>query len=392
MADDGASVLRGLRDALKSNSITDVDDFVFQLSQVLDSVGIDAGPQARAKVSLISAAPAVLSSVQLKALKRHLPGVQSALVAAVPTFLPALDDRGRAVLCAFFAPPVSSTGGVVGLSAYLSLSAALAPSPGIPPPARDFVLSTLANVVRSYGIVRMYTAVFSSDSDPQSVKTLAWEDALKAAAALPSKVANAVGRWKEGGWSGDVSVVLIPRAYFDRFAEHLESLTYAASQQPGDAAALPAVRAVFEKLASLGLLAPLAESSRAPSLLPAFLPRALEHIHPPAIAAPYRASFLPELFLPLSSSALSALATALLSQIPYRLSPPELRPDIPEERVRRAADVLLAFLGPPVVGGEAWSAILPALFKYRARGTEAGQGVRRMVVAWAGTGGKSCEL
>jgi len=394
--EDASSALRGLRDDLKAGTISDAEDFVFRLSGVLDTVGIDAGAAATKGVSLISAAPGPPTQATLKAIKRHLPGVQTALISSVPTFLPALDNRGRAVLAAFFCPPVSATGNAVALTAYLSLSAVLAPnvSPPLPPESRQFVLSTLAEVARLYGIDRLYAAVFTGD-DKGGVETLAWEDAVKAACGLPAKVANAVGRWKEGGWAGDVPSPLVPRAYFDALAERLESLMYEVSQRrPEPKEAMSAIRAVLEKLAALGLLnvppSPAGDRPPQPALLPAFLPRALEHLHPPAIASPYPATFFTYLLLPLPSSALVSLAAALLTHLPYHIAK-DLPPSSPQERVKRAGAVLALFLGQPVVNGEAWKAVLLPLLK-KTPGTDADEvpaASRRMVVAWAGMGGKS---
>jgi hypothetical protein len=260
------------------------------------------------------------------------------------------------------------------------------------------VLDTLAATVTAYGIDRLYEAVFASTAgeDAGGVQTLAWEDAVRTAASVPAKAANAVGRWREAAWDGKLPPALMPRTYFDSMGEHLESLAYELaldSTGKGKEQRQTALRAVFEKLAALGLLTPRPSETRVPALLPAFLPRALEHLHPPAIAPPYPATFLPRTLLPLSASALSALAGALLSHLPARLPPLEAKP---EQAVRRAADVLTGFLGQPGVGGEAWTALVPALLK-RMSGTDSDgdashAAARRMVVAWVGSGGKSREF
>lgn len=395
MSDDAAGALRGLRDALRTEgTITDADDFVFRLSEVLSLLGVDPGGR---KVSLVM--ETTTTPETLKALRRHLPGVQQALVAASPTFLPALDPHGRAVLTAFFAPPPTNLAGpAVALSSYLSLTAMLAPNPPAPLPseAREFLLTTLAIVVGTYGIDRLYTAVFGGE-DKEGVRTLAWEDALRAAASMPAKVANAVGRWKDEGWSGDVPDPLVPRAYFDSLSAKLEGLMYEIARTDKGAEmkeAQAALRAVIEKLAGIGLLAPPPEPSRQPALLPSFLPRALEHLHPPAIAQPYPLSFFPAVFLPLPASALSALAGALLTHLPYHLAPPALLPNVPDERIRRASTVLGEFLGPPAVADDAWNAILQPLFKKNAGTVDDSvqQAARRMVVTWIGTGGTGRKL
>lgn len=373
MSDDAASALRDLRDALRAG-IPDADSFGFRLSSVLSELGL-------------SPTSVVISNSDPKALK-YLPAVQQSLLSVLPTFLPALDERGRSLLEAFFVPPPTSSGKSVALTSYITLSGALASSPPTPLPveSRQFVLDTLVRLVGSYGVDALFWAVWGVDG---RARQLVWDDAVRAATSLPAKVANAVGRWKEAGWSGDVPPPLVPRAYFDALVRRLEGLAYELALTGKDSAPL---RVVIEKLAALGLLSPPPEPSPSPSLLPPLLPPLLRHLHPPPGGLDaYPDSFCPALLLPLPSSTLASLADALLVHLPYRLpTEPSMEPDVPDARVRRAATVLAQLLGTAEVGGDAWNAVIQALMggKLRSSGSEdVHQSRSRMVVAWAGGSG-----
>ncbi|GMK56562.1 hypothetical protein CspeluHIS016_0304020 [Cutaneotrichosporon spelunceum] len=366
MTDVPTNALRDLRDALR-DGIPDVDDFVFRLSSTLSELGLSS----TGITMSVSQDPKVL---------RYLPAVQATLLSVLPTFLPALDSRGRAILDAFFVPPSSSISNAVALTSYMTLSSALAAAPPTPLPmeSREFVLETLTKLTSTYGIDALYWAARGE---------LAWDDAVRAATSIPGKVANAVGRWREAGWTGDVPSALIPRAYFDALVRRIEGLAYELALGGGDGARL---RPLLEKLASLGLLRPPPEKSPSPSLLSPFLPGALAHIHPPPGALDaYPATFFPSLVLGLPSSTVTAFADALLAHLPYRLTPPALEPDTPDSRVHRTASVLGSFLGP--ADGEARAPVIHALLHGKLRSSlsdEAQHARRRMVVAWAGAAGE----
>ncbi|BEI82719.1 hypothetical protein CcaverHIS002_0305870 [Cutaneotrichosporon cavernicola] len=367
MTDAEADALRDLRDALRAG-IPDVDDFVFRLSSTLSELGLS---------------PSVVVSSKPDTRLRYLPSVQTALLSVLPTFLPALDSHGRALLDAFFVPPPSPISNAVALTTYMTLSSSLAASPPTPLAleSRGFVLETLTKLTATYGIDALYWAARGE---------LAWDDAVRAATSIPGKVANAVGRWRDAGWTGDVPPSLVPRAYFDALVRRTEGLAYELALSGGDAAPL---RPLLEKLALLGLLSPPPEQSPSPSFLPPLLPGALAHLHPPPGALDaYPATFFPSLLLPLTSSTVAALADALLAHLPYRLSPPALEPDTPDPRVRRAASVLGSFLGP--ADDEAQAPVVYALLHGKLRSIlsdEVQHARRRMVVAWAGSAGSDAS-
>ncbi|CAK9783297.1 hypothetical protein CC85DRAFT_254315 [Cutaneotrichosporon oleaginosum] len=361
-----ADALRDLRDALRAG-VESLDDFVFRLSSALGELGISP-----------SGISMSISQTDTKAL-RYLPAVQAALLSVLPTFLSALDARGRALLDAFFVPPPSPICNAVVLTSYMTLSSSLSASPPTPLPAesRAFVLETLTKLTTAYGIDALFWAARGE---------LAWDDAVRAATSIPAKVANAIGRWRDAGWTIDVPPSLVPRAYFDALVVRVEKLAYEFALSGKDASPL---RVLLEKLAALGLLSPPPEPSPSPSLLPPFLPGALAHLHPPPGALDaYPGTFFPSLLLPLPSSTVGALADALLAHLPYRLAPPPLEPDIADGRIRRAASVLHSFLGS--ADGEARTAVVHALLHGKLRSSlsdEEQHARRRMVVAWVGDAG-----
>lgn len=377
--DEAASALRTLRDGLRA-SPADVESFTFALSSTLDTLGL----------SPTSIAPAQGAG---KAIGRQLPGVQQALLSTLPTFLPALDARGRSLVDAFFVPPKQADqlplNRSVALVSYLNISSMLAPAPPAPLPAesRTFVLDTLAALPRAYGIDDIYFATLGL-----SASELSWEDGLRALTSLPAKAANAVGRWREAGWSGDVPSQLVPRAYFDALVRRLEGLSYELAL--GGTSEPTHLRQAYAKLAALGLLTPpTVESGPAPAFFQPFLPLALGHLHP-SDGSPlpaYPASFFPSLLLPLPTSTLATLADSLAQHVTFRLasSSAPLEPDVPDERVRRAAVVLGEFLGPASVGSDAWAALLQTLLRSAAGEEVPKVALRRSIVAWAAGGGSS---
>ena len=72
----------------------------------------------------------------------------------------------------------------------------------------------IEQVVR-YSVSDIYWAVWSTHgeegSKEASNRELIWEEAVGALVGLPSKVANAVGRWKGEGWTGDIPDRLVSR-------------------------------------------------------------------------------------------------------------------------------------------------------------------------------------
>jgi len=146
------------------------------------------------------------------------------ITSTLPTFLPVLDGKQRKLVENFFIPQKDAAKSTlpirraIALNTYLTTGSLLStskkdtPSPSIPIPTREFVLGLAEQVVKVYSIDDLYWAVYSASSEYRDgVQTLLWEDAVKVAVGIPGKVANAVGRWRQDGWNGDIPAGLYPR-------------------------------------------------------------------------------------------------------------------------------------------------------------------------------------
>ena len=215
MSNDPSQALRDLRDALRQCS-PDVESLYFQLSTALQAVNCHPN----------SAPTEDISSI-IKALDRLLESIQQILITSVlPTFLQSLDERTADLLDRFFVPPKTAQaetltiGRTIALKSYLTLSALLSKKPDdvmVPVPSRHWTLETLQKLSDTHGIDEIYWAVWGGSSvegetsKNGAMRMLQWEEAVKSILSIPGKVANAVGRWKEEGWSGDIPESLVPR-------------------------------------------------------------------------------------------------------------------------------------------------------------------------------------
>ena len=213
------SALQELREALRS-PVPTVDDFVFHLSSTLDALGIQQGK--------VVGAVAVGGSGAVKAIGRSMGSIQQALLhTAVPTFLHALDDRGRELLDTFFAPRPASQSATdaairthIALAAYQTFSAQLSARPGLAPlplVSRTYVLDVLDSLARNYRLEEIYGAIWSrvkdgaESSKEACSKQLMWEDMVRVLVSLPAKVGNVVGQWNVERWKGDIPERLQPK-------------------------------------------------------------------------------------------------------------------------------------------------------------------------------------
>lgn len=222
MGGEADEPLRSLRDALRT-PIPDVDTLAFLLSTALDEIHL--GP---------TSIPATLRAHSLKAVTRHLPTIQAALLGNVlPTFIDHLKASHLELVKTFFVPKNDSTREtlhlrrtVAGIS-YTTFSSFLTQKPSsttmngirqeIPVPIRAFFLETLDNLTRRWKLDSLYWSVWSTaaheeGSKDATIRELRWEESVRNIVGLPTKVANVVGRWKaEQAWSGDLPDRLVPR-------------------------------------------------------------------------------------------------------------------------------------------------------------------------------------
>nr|ODN92509.1 telomere length regulation protein [Cryptococcus depauperatus CBS 7841] len=376
-----------------------IQDLGREVSSTLDILGIGD--------SLVKSPDGVVA--QVGAIARYLPAVQQLLIQdTLPPVISVLDHATRELVLGLFVPSKVAQG--IGIRRHVALVSCLTlPSylnapregqPTLPRNMRLFLVSVLDRLTRFYGLDDVYHAVFSTKMETkEGMQRLQWEEVLKALVGIPAKVGNAVGRWKAEE-ADDVSVpaALLPKDYFDGLVKRLEGLMYELSH--GAMVDTAPLQLVLEKLSAVGLLSShVADStSRTPSMLPSLLPPLLEHLHPPSGSslAPYPPDFLSSIILSLPGSVITSFVKALSTHLTYHLvdSSSTLRPDRPDQRIKRAVQVLIAIVGEPKVGNEVWDALIKSitgdggssrmhLGEYRE------QSRNRLIVGWIGTGGES---
>jgi telomere length regulation protein len=216
MTEGADAALRELRETLRS-AIPDTDTFTFSLSTALQAIHLHP----------TSVPPSHVPEEIFRAIDRYIPAIQISLLnQALPTFLHALNDGERRLVKTFFCPNRDATtlpiARSVALATYQTIPPLLSSTQITPLPtqSREFAMDMLAAVVDTYSIDDLYWAIWgaqtqvetsSSGEKSDGVRTLRWEETVKALVGVPAKAANAVGRWKQEGWSGDVSKSLQPR-------------------------------------------------------------------------------------------------------------------------------------------------------------------------------------
>jgi hypothetical protein len=202
MSSDPSHAYKTLRDALRE-PIQDVQTLIELVKPVNDRF---LDPSSSESSKSISA--------ELKVIKRFLPSIHSLLLGTVlPNYHHLLDDEQTSFLRQLFVPPKRNENVAVfraiNLTSYLSLPPLLTQQANLPVASRGFLLETLA---RLDSIDGLYWAVWSSaNDDTPASKSLLWDEAIKSCLTLPSKAANAVGRWRNDGWQGDLPDTLTPK-------------------------------------------------------------------------------------------------------------------------------------------------------------------------------------
>lgn len=222
MVGEGAEPLRALRDALRT-PILNVETLAILLSTALAEIHLGS-----------TSIPTTLRTHSLKAVTRHLPTIQAALLSNVlPTFIDHLEARHLELVKTLFVPKNDSTRETLQIrrtiagisyttfSSFLSQKPSLAAVNGarqeIPVPTRAFFLDTLDDLTGRWKLDSLYWSVWSTaaheeGSKDATIRELRWEELVRCIVGLPTKVANVVGRWKaEQAWSGDMSDRLVPR-------------------------------------------------------------------------------------------------------------------------------------------------------------------------------------
>lgn len=214
MSEDAAAVLRDLKEALRQ-PITDTETLISQLSLALSALHLHPTSIPPEQVSLSTSV----------AIQRYLPSIQISLLAQVlPTFVHALDRKELDLVDRFFCPPKTNELGCLRLGRTIaSVTYATVPSllsvsagqPSLPAPCRDYAVRLLDRLT-AYGVDDLYWSIWTTDAAAEgskdgALRSLKWEEAIKAITSLPAKVANAVGRWKSEAWKGDVPATLVPR-------------------------------------------------------------------------------------------------------------------------------------------------------------------------------------
>ena len=210
MAQAAEDPLKSLKAALQ-DQIPDLDTFAFTLSTTLSSLNLHP-----------TSVPSSPSREALKSVARYLPSVQIELLkSAVPTFLHALDEAQRGLLRTYFVPTkraeTITLDRVIAQQTYSTLSSFLRSNEVTPLPreSREYLLELLVDLLKyGYGINDAYWAVWSSagsSAKEGSAQELKWEESVGVMVGIPSKVANAVGKWKSQGWGGDVPDQLVPK-------------------------------------------------------------------------------------------------------------------------------------------------------------------------------------
>ena len=155
---------------------------------------------------------------------QHIPALQRALLEhIIPVWESALkDDHNFGLIEQFFYPDsfsfASPVAGEVALSAYsviLSL------------PLTDYSIHFLVRLVKAYPVDVLREAVFSRPSRAaQSRGAISWEDCVRNVAAIPPKVANALG-----ARGASIPTELEQGTYFSHLSVRCERMIYKMSKK-----------------------------------------------------------------------------------------------------------------------------------------------------------------
>lgn len=149
---------------------------------------------------------------------RHIPPLQRALLEhVIPTWQASLEEHNAILLVEqYFCPDAfsfaSPAAGDVTLLAYSTILSG---------PLSGYCVHLLSRLSKEYPVDRLYRALFSDESTSRKLghrQEITWEDCVRDLAAVPAKVANALGG------RGDIPPLLEHAAYFDNLSLRCESL------------------------------------------------------------------------------------------------------------------------------------------------------------------------
>lgn len=174
---------RNIRDVISQleSPISDVSILLALLTSVLDCLGLLSPQFGKYNVNPLPVGSVVIS--------RHIPTIQRHILGHVqPTWGAVLSELKASVLLKqFFCPDsfsfTSSTAGEVVLHAHSTILSLL---------VSPYSAGLLSDLSKEYPIDRIYFAIFSNTGDAAK-QNLAWEDHVRNLAAIPGKVANALG-------------------------------------------------------------------------------------------------------------------------------------------------------------------------------------------------------
>ena len=186
------------------------------------------------------------------------------------------------------------------------------------------------------------------------------------------------------------------RTYFDRLVTNLEGLVYELSLS-SQAPFLDPTRQLLERLGALGLFtSPRRPDDPSPSFWTAFVPPALQHLHPHSASGlqPYSPTFFPTLLLPLTVSVFQKAVTSLIDHLANHLidaEPLDLRRA--DERIKRAAEVFERFVGSAQPGADAMEAVMQDVTHPTVGGMDDRSHARtRLLVLWVASGAQEGEI
>ncbi|OSX64936.1 hypothetical protein POSPLADRAFT_1044368 [Postia placenta MAD-698-R-SB12] len=298
---------------------------------------------------------------------RHIPLLQRALLEhIIPSWEPILTQEGNQALLEqyFFPDAISFTSPSAGQVATLAYSTILSS------PLTASSIRILVRLVKSYPIDVLHSVVYSSRNTGASGKQeISWEDCVRNLAAIPAKVANALGG------KADVPVELQQGTYFHGLSIRCERLidTLAADSSRESVSSLTYL---LGKLVNVGVFPPSHPTSPSePSFFQATIPAIRARLSVPN--ASYAAMWRKLLTSLPSFSTLQSIVTSLLASLADIPSDFNATP-LARSFVKREAQLLKDLLGRPCSGnGE-----LLDCFSAVALGREWPEGHARIFACW----------